>query len=157
MGTRLDMTNDMSIWKICNSTENKTEELSKTHFEEIYMTSRTVNTDFHLLKRLSGSHHHVHSHLPVRVIRQTKIPIKVCMLTPERARASTPAVGQWPAGRQLQTPMVNVVVLERAGVPLSVTTTGSRYWVWSLRVKVLLRATMPAVLSGTMSRVKDNF
>lgn len=38
-------------------------------------------------------------------------------------------------------------MLERAGEPLSVTTTGRRYWVRSLRVKVLLRAMMPAVLS----------
>lgn len=65
----------------------------------------------------------------------------------ERARALTPPVGQWPAGWQLHTLMVKVLVLERAGEPLSVTTTGRRYWVRSLRVKVLLRATMPAVLS----------
>lgn len=86
--------------------------------------------------------------LPVSVTRQTRSPNKVCRLTPmDRARASTPPEGQWPAGWQLHTLTVRVLVLERAGEPLSVTTTGRRYWVRSLRVKVLLRATMPAVLS----------
>lgn len=89
-----------------------------------------------------------HACLPVSVTRQTRSPSKVCRLTPiDMARASTPPVGQWPAGWQLHTLMVKVLVLERAGEPLSVTTTGKRYWVRSLRVKVLLRATMPAVLS----------
>lgn len=70
----------------------------------------------------------------------------------DKARALTPPVGQWPAGWQLHTLMVRVLVLERAGEPLSVTTTGRRYWVRSLRVKVLLRATMPAVLSKSEVR-----
>lgn len=86
--------------------------------------------------------------LPVNVTRQSRIPNKVCRLTPmDRARASTPPLGQWPAGWQLHTLMVKVLVLERAGEPLSATTTGKRYWVRSFRVKVLLRATIPAVLS----------
>ena len=60
--------------------------------------------------------------------RQTTSPIKVCRLTPmDRARALTPPVGQWPSGWQLHTLMVKVLVLERAGEPLSVTTTGRRY------------------------------
>lgn len=66
----------------------------------------------------------------------------------DRDKASTPPLGQWPAGWQLHTLMVRVPVLERGGAPLSVTTTGSRYWLRSLRVKVLLRAMMPAVLSA---------
>lgn len=86
--------------------------------------------------------------LPASVTRQTIMPNNVCRLTPmERERASTPPVGQWPAGWQLHTLMVNVLVLERAGAPLSVITTGRRYWLRSLRVKVLLRALMLAVLS----------
>lgn len=82
------------------------------------------------------------------VSRLTASPNRVCKLTPmDMARASTPPVGQCPAGWQLHTLMVSVLVLERAGDPLSVTTTGRRYRVWSRRVKELLRATMPAVLS----------
>ena len=89
----------------------------------------------------------------MRVTRQTRSPNKVCRLTPiDRARASTPPVGQWPAGWQLHTLMVRVLVLESAGEPLSVTTTGSRYCVRSLRVNVLLRATTPAVLSVNEER-----
>lgn len=80
--------------------------------------------------------------------RQTSRPTRVCRLMPmDRDKASTPPLGQWPAGWQLHTLMVRVLVLERGGAPLSVTTTGSRYWLRSLRVKVLLRAMMPAVLS----------
>lgn len=95
----------------------------------------------------------MHGCLPDSKTRQTTRPNKVCRLTPiNRAWASTPPVGQWPVGWQLHTLMVRVLVLERAGEPLSVTTTGSRYWVRSLRVKVLLRAMMPAVLSK--SKVK---
>lgn len=82
------------------------------------------------------------------VARQTSRPSSVCRLTPiVRASAWTPPLGQWPAGSQLHTLMVNVLVLVSAGEPLSATTTGRRYWVRSFRVKVLLRATMPAVLS----------
>lgn len=66
----------------------------------------------------------------------------------DKARALTPPVGQWPGGWQLHTLMVSVVVLDRAGDPLSATTTGRRYWVRSRRLKELLRATMLAVLSG---------
>lgn len=81
--------------------------------------------------------------------RQTSRPTRVCRLMPmSRGKASTPPLGQWPAGWQLHTLMVRVLVLERGGAPLSVTTTGSRYWLRSLRVKVLLRAMMPAVLSA---------
>lgn len=59
--------------------------------------------------------------------RQTRSPNKVRMLTPmDRARASTPPVGQCPAGWQLHTLMVSVLVLESGGEPLSVTTTGRR-------------------------------
>lgn len=96
--------------------------------------------------------------LPASVTRQTASPIKVCWLTPiERTRAFTPPVGQWPAGWQLHTLMVKVLVLERAGEPLSVTTTGRRYSVRSLRVKVLLRAMMLAVLSKTVKSKEVNF
>lgn len=87
--------------------------------------------------------------LPVSVSRQTPSPKRVCRLTPmDRARARTPPLGQCPAGWQLHTLMVSVLVLERAGEPLSVTTTGRRYWVRSRRLKELLRAMMLAVLSG---------
>lgn len=83
------------------------------------------------------------------VSRQTASPSRVCRLAPMgRARALTPPLGQWPAGWQRHTLMVSVLVLDKAGDPLSVTTTGRRYWVWSRRVKELLRATTPAVLSG---------
>lgn len=82
------------------------------------------------------------------VSRQTESPNRVCKLTPmDMARAVTPPVGQCPPGWQLHTLMVSVLVLDRAGDPLSVTTTGRRYWVRSRRLKELLRATMPAVLS----------
>lgn len=71
-----------------------------------------------------------HALSPVRTTRQIRSPNKVCRLTPmERARALTPAEGQWPAGWQLHTLTVKVLVLDRAGEPLSVTTTGRRYWV----------------------------
>jgi hypothetical protein len=43
--------------------------------------------------------------------------------------------------------MVRVLVLERAGEPLSATTMGSRYWARSLRVNELRRARMLALLS----------
>lgn len=66
----------------------------------------------------------------------------------DRARALTPPLGQWPAGWQLHTLMLSVLVLDRAGVPLSLTTTGSRNWLWSRRRKELLRAMMLAVLSA---------
>lgn len=83
------------------------------------------------------------------VSRQTESPNRVCRLTPmDRARALTPPLGQWPAGWQRHTLMVSVLVLVRAGVPLSVTTTGRRYWVRSRRLKELLRVMMLAVLSG---------
>lgn len=96
--------------------------------------------------------------LPASVTRQTASPIMVCWLTPiERTRAFTPPVGQWPAGWQLHTLMVKVLVLERAGEPLSVTTTGRRYSVRSLRVKVLLRAMMLAVLSKIVKSKEVNF
>lgn len=98
-----------------------------------------------------------HARLPVSVTRQTRSPNSVCRLTPiDRVRTFTPPVGQSSAGWQLHTLMVKVLVLERAGEPLSVTTTGRRYWVRSLRVKVLLRATMPAVLSKNEVR-RDAF
>lgn len=84
------------------------------------------------------------------VSRQTASPKRVCRLTPmDRAWALTPLLGQWPAGWQLHTLMVRVLVLERAGDPLSISTTGRRYWVRSRRLKELLRAMMLAVLSGT--------
>lgn len=97
--------------------------------------------------------------LPVSVTRQTRSPNNVCRLTPiDRDRASTPPVGQWPAGWQLHTLIVKVLVLERAGEPLSVITTGRRYRVRSLRVKVLLRAMMLAVLSESqVKRERYNF
>lgn len=86
---------------------------------------------------------------PVSTSRQTASPSRVCKLTPmDKARALIPPVGQWPGGWQLHTLMVSVVVLDRAGDPLSATTTGRRYWVRSRRLKELLRATMLAVLSG---------
>lgn len=65
----------------------------------------------------------------------------------DRARASTPPVEQCPADRQLLTLMVRVLVLERAGEPLSTITTGSMYWVLSLRVNNLCHARMLALLS----------
>lgn len=103
--------------------------------------------------RRDGNTRWDHAGLPVSVNRQTANPNKVCRLTPiDMAKASTPPVGQWPAGWQLHTLTVKVLVLERAGEPLSVTTTGRRYWVRSLRVKVLRRATMPAVLSRNEKR-----
>lgn len=70
----------------------------------------------------------------------------------DRAKASTPPVGQCPAGWQLHTLMVRVLVLERAGEPLSFITTGKRYSVRSFRVKLLLRATMLAVLSKSQTK-----
>lgn len=87
------------------------------------------------------------------VSRQTASPSRVCKLTPmDTARALTPPVGQCPAGWQLHTLMVSVLVLDRAGDPLSATTTARRYWVRSRRLKELLRATMPAVLSEIRRR-----
>ena len=65
----------------------------------------------------------------------------------ERANASTPPDGQCPPGWQVHTLMVRVLVLDMAGDPLSVTTTGRTYWVWSFLEKVLRRAKIPAVLS----------
>lgn len=92
-----------------------------------------------------------HTSSPESVARHTSTPSRVLRLAPmESASASTPAPpsGQWPAGSQLHTVMVRVVVLESGGAPLSASTTGRRYWVRSLRVKELRRATMLAVLSG---------
>lgn len=83
------------------------------------------------------------------VSRHTATPRRVCRLTPmDRARALTPPLGQWPAGWQLHTLMVSVLVLERGGDPPSITTTARRYWVRSWRLKELLRAMMLAVLSA---------
>lgn len=83
------------------------------------------------------------------VSRQMTSTKRVCRLTPMgRARALTPPLGQWPAAWQLHTLMVSVLVLERAGDPPSITTTGRRYWVRSRRLKELLRAMMLAVLSA---------
>lgn len=73
--------------------------------------------------------------------------MRLCRLTP-MDRALTPPLGQCPAGWQVHTLMVSVLVLERAGVPPSVSTTGSRYWLRSWRLKELLRAMTLAVLSG---------
>lgn len=90
---------------------------------------------------------------PVSVSRQTASASRVWKLTPvDTARARTPPRGQCPAGRQLHTLMVSVVVLDRAGEPLSATTTGRTYWVRSRRLKELRRATMPAVLSEIRRR-----
>lgn len=65
----------------------------------------------------------------------------------DRARASTLPVEQCPAGRQLHTLMVRLLVLEMAGEPLSTNTTGSMYWVLSLWVNNLCHARMLALLS----------
>ena len=95
-------------------------------------------------------------HSPVSVARQTSRPRVVCRLTPmERARASTPPDGQLPPAWQLHTVTVRVLVLERAGEPLSATTTGSWYWARSRRVNELRRARILAVLSVEETEEED--
>ena len=66
-----------------------------------------------------------HNSSPMSMMRHTDRPSRVCVLRPiERASASTPPDGQCPAGWQAHTLMVRVLVLDRAGEPLSIMTTG---------------------------------